>query len=103
MSIEQKKYLKNLKLTKFKIFLCQSIIIISFLILWEVLVNKGILSSFIYSSPSRIVKTIIELINNNNFFIHIYITLKEVLIAFILGISLGFIIALILYEFKFII
>ena len=102
MSTEQKKYLKNLKLTKLKIFLCQSIIIISFLILWEVLVNKGILSSFVYSSPSRVIKTIIELINNNNFFIHIYITLKEVLIAFILGMSLGFVIALILYEFKFI-
>ncbi len=101
MSLEQKKYLKKRRLNKIKVLVCQIILLLGFLIIWEILVNKGVISSFIYSSPSRIYKTIIELINNNNFFIHIYITLKEVFISFILGISLGFVIALILYEFKF--
>lgn len=101
MSAEQKKYLKEIKLKKFKILLCQLFIIIAFLSIWEILVNKEIISAFIYSSPSRIMLTIIELIKDNNFFIHILVTLKEVVIAFILGITLGFIIALILYEFKF--
>lgn len=101
MSPEQKRYLKNIKIQKLKILACQILIIVGFLVLWEVLVNKGIISAFIYSSPIRIIKTIIELINNHNFFIHIYITIKEVIIAFILGISLGFIFALILYEFNF--
>jgi len=100
MSVEQKKYLKKLKLDKLKITLFQIIIVLCFFILWELFVNKGIISSFVYSSPSRIIKTIFELISNNNFFIHIYTTIKEVIIAFFLGISLGFIIAIILYEFK---
>ncbi len=100
MSVEQKKYLRKLRLNKLFILIMQLIITISFLAIWEILVNKNILSAFIYSSPSRIIKTIIELINNNNFFIHIFTTIKEVLISFILGIVLGFIIALILYEFK---
>lgn len=100
MSIEQKKFFKKLKLNKIKIISIQLLIIILFLTLWEVLVNKEIISSFIYSSPSRILHTIIELINTNNLFNHIITTLKEVIISFILGISLGFIIALILYEFK---
>ena len=100
MSNEQKQYLKKLKNTKIKIIFWQILLIIIFIFLWELLVNIGVISSFIFSSPSRIFKTIIELINNNNFFIHIFITLKEVLIAFILGISLGFLIAIILYQFK---
>ncbi len=100
MSPEQKKYLKNIKITKFKIIFWQIFLLLLFFILWEVLVHYGIISSFIYSSPSRIIKTIIELINDNNFFIHVYITLKEVIISFLLGISLGFLIAIILYEWK---
>lgn len=100
MSLEQKKYLQKLKINKIKITLSQFLIIVTFLLLWEFLVNCNVISAFIYSSPSRVINTIIELIINNNFFIHIYTTLKEVVISFILGISIGFIIAIILYEFK---
>jgi len=100
LSLEQQNFLKKIKLAKLKIFFFQVLIIVLFLFIWEFLVNLGIISAFIYSSPSRIIKTINELIINNNFFIHIYTTLIEVLISFMLGISLGFIIALILYECK---
>lgn len=100
MSVEQKTYLRKLKRKKLKVLFTQLIIIVSFLTIWEILVNTNVISAFIYSSPSRILNTIIELIKNNNFFIHIYTTLFEVLISFILGISLGFIIALLLYQFK---
>ena len=100
MSLEQKKYLKNLKLNKIKVLFFQLFIIVVFLVFWELLDYLEIISTFIYSSPSRILNTIFDLIITNNFFIHIFTTLKEVLISFILGISLGFIIALILYQFK---
>lgn len=100
MSEAQKLYLKKEKRYKRKIIFLQFILVISFLILWELLVNLEVISAFIYSSPSRIINTIILLIKENNFFIHIYTTIIEVLISFILGITLGFIIALILYEFK---
>ena len=83
MSLEQKKYLKNIRIAKIKIIITQILLISIFLILWEFLVNKGIISAFIYSSPSRIIKTIVELIKNHNFFIHIYVTLKEVFILFL--------------------
>lgn len=101
MSYEQKKFLRKLKLEKLKILICQILLVSFFLFIWEFLVKKNIINAFIYSSPSRILNTIIFLIKSNNFFIHIYITLKEVLISFLLGISLGFILALLLYEFKF--
>lgn len=100
MSAEHKLFLKKIKLKKIKIISFQVLIILAFLLIWELLVNSEIISAFIYSSPSRIIETIIELINADNFFIHIFTTLKEVIISFILGISIGFIVALILYEFK---
>ena len=100
MSPEQKEYLKKLKRKKYIILGIQTLLIISFLGLWELLVNKEIISAFIYSSPSRIILTLKELIQNNNILIHILVTLKEVIIAFIIGISGGFLIALLLYEFK---
>ncbi len=100
MSNKQKEFLKKEKRKKQLIFFFQILLIILFLSLWELLVNYEILNGFIYSSPSRIFKTITNLIQNNNFFIHIYVTLKEIFISFILGITLGFITALILYEFK---
>lgn len=102
MSNDQKKYIKKLKINNIKILLIQISIIVIFLSIWELLVNKDIISGFIYSSPSRIIKTIIILINENNLFIHIYTTLIEVLVAFLLGIIIGFVVALLLYQFKFV-
>lgn len=100
MSKEQKDYLKKIKRHKLLVIFLQLALISIFLISWEILVNKEIISGFIYSSPSKIILTIIDLVRNNNFFIHILTTLYEIFISFTLGLSLGFICAIILYEFK---
>ncbi len=99
MSNEQLKYLKDVKKENIIIKIIQASIILIFLLLWEYLTYKGLISSFIYSSPSKIIKTIIELLDNK-LLIHIYTTLKEVIISFIIGNILGFLIAILLYEFK---
>lgn len=81
-----------------KIFFIQISIIIIFIILWHLLTSINILPTFIYSSPKLIIKTIISLIKEGSLLTHIYITLAEVIISFILGITLAFTIAIILYE-----
>ena len=98
MSTEQMNYLKNIKRKKFIIRMWQIIIIVGFFLIWEVLARKNIINTFVFSSPSKIIQTIINLYKQNNLFIHIFVTLEEVIIAFSLGIILGFIIAIILYE-----
>ena len=100
MSIKQKLYLKKLKKEKSIIFFSQLSILLLFLITWEYLSKKEFINPFIFSRPSIIFKTIINLYNNFHLINHILTTLYEVIIAFILGILLGFIIALILYNFK---
>lgn len=101
MSVEQKKFLKKLRREKLLVLFIQIFIVIGFFAIWEFLAAKGFINTFIYSSPSRMVATIKELVLANNLFNHIWRTLYEIIISFILGGSLGIIIAIILYEFKF--
>lgn len=79
------------------VIIIQLLLVISFFVIWEYFASKNIINSFIFSSPSRILKCILnfpktELIN------HILITLKEIFISFTLSIIIGFIFALLLYE-----
>ncbi len=97
MSINQINYLKKIKRKKIIISIIQIMLLVLFILMWELLSNKEIINSFIFSSPSKIVKCIIDLYKNNNLFYHLYITLKEVLISFILGTAIGFIGAIIFY------
>ncbi len=98
MSREQKKYLKKMRIKKLTILIIQIFIVVQFFIVWEILANNNIINSFVFSKPSKIFNTIINLAIQNNLFNHIFVTLEEVLISFSLGIILGFIIAIILYE-----
>lgn len=98
MSKEQKLFIKRKKRRKRIVVLSQILIVITFFSLWEILANNNIINSFVFSSPSKIMKTILNLAMENNLFNHIFVTLEEVLLSFILGIFLGFIIAVLLYQ-----
>lgn len=83
---------------KLLIHTIQLTILFSFLIIWEFLSRENIINSFIFSSPTKIVKCILNLYKNNNLINHILITLKEIIISFGLSIFISFIIAIIFYE-----
>lgn len=100
MSKEHRKYLKKLKREKIVVVFFQILILVTFIISWEFLSKNKIINPFIFSAPSKIVDTIKNLYLSYNLISHILTTLYETLIAFLLGISLSFIIAIILYEFK---
>lgn len=97
-SDDQKKFLQKIKSEKRKILFFQLAIILTFIISWELLTRYEIVNSFIYSSPSKICLTIKDLFISGNLFPHIFTTISEVLVAFILGILLGFIISVIFYQ-----
>lgn len=94
--------LKKIKKEKRNIRITQIIIGLSFIILWELLSRFNIINSFIFSSPTKIFITIVDLYKNNNLFNNIYVTLLELFVSFILGSVIGFIIALIFYRFNYI-
>lgn len=100
MSEERRKYLKKQKLEKLLVIGSQILLLITFLSLWELLANKGIIDSFITSSPSRILKTFANF-TTNNLLLHIKVTIYETIIGFEIGILLGLVIAIILWWSKF--
>ena len=94
--------LKKIKKEKRNIRITQITIGLSFIIIWELLSRFNIINSFIFSSPFKVLITIIDLCKNNNLFNNIYVTLLELFVSFILGSIIGFIIALIFYRFNYI-
>ena len=94
--------LKKIKKEKRNIRIIQISLGLSFIILWELLSRFNIINSFIFSSPTKIFITIVDLYKNNNLFNNIYVTLLELFVSFILGSVIGFIIALIFYRFNYI-
>lgn len=101
ISQDRKKYLKKIRNTKIAVLVTQIGILVAFIAIWEILANKGIIDSFITSQPSRIVKTFMNL-SNNDLLEHLKITLIETLAGFSLGTILGVIIAIILWWSPFI-
>ena len=100
-SLEYKLYLKKIKKEKILIIMSQVLILLSLIFIWEYLSNKNIINSFIYSSPTKVMRIIVELYNNGNLFNHIWVTVYETIISFILATLLGTIIAIILWYSKF--
>lgn len=100
MSEERKKYLRRIKTEKVLVLGSQILLLVFFLGVWEIGANKGIIDSFITSSPSRIIKTFANF-SSNNLLEHIRVTVYETFIGFSLGTVMGFIIAIILWWSKF--
>lgn len=95
--IEHKKYVNKLRLSTAKVIFLQFFILILFITLWQVLSDKKIINSFLCSSPKKVIETIIMLWKTNDLLIHIWVTLKEIIISFGLGTIIGISFAAILW------
>ena len=97
ISKEYKKYLKNKKIQKIIILSTQIGILVFLIGIWELLARLGKIDTFIMSSPSRIIKTIGSLYNSGSLFSHIWTTLSEAIIGFLIATIGGSLIAIILW------
>ena len=86
---------------RLKVLLTQTILVIIFLSIWEILSRTNVINSFIFSSPSKIFTTLLSLIKNGDLFIHLGVTFLEVLIAFAIGVIIAFLISIIMYLNRF--
>lgn len=96
ISKDRKVYLRKQKMNKIAILTVQILIVVGFIALWEILANLGIIDSFIASQPSRILKTFMNL-SNNDLLTHLGVTCFETIVGFGLGAILGILIAIILW------
>jgi len=100
MSNEHKKYLKKIRTNNIIVRISQIMILILFIVTWQILADKEIINTFIFSSPIKVLETIINLYNTNNLFVHIWVTIYETIISFLIGTLIGFIIASILWRYE---
>ena len=96
-SVKYRTYLKKIKVDKITTIVLQLLILACFFALWEIFVAVGALDAFFFSSPSKICATIVELFASGNLLYHMWITLYETIIGFIIATTLGCVLAVILW------
>ena len=99
-SLEHKIFLNKIRHDKRYILFFRFIIIFVFLLVWELLARFNIINTFLFSSPSKVLYTIINLFKNGELIKHISITLKEVIISFSLATIIGLFVASILWCYE---
>ena len=100
-SKEYKQFLKKIRINKLLVHITGILVLLLIIFMWEYLANKEVINTFIYSSPSRIFRIVMELYRSNNLFKHIFVTIYETGISFILATVLGTLMAIILWYSKF--
>ncbi|HEY8423984.1 MAG TPA: ABC transporter permease [Clostridia bacterium] len=93
-SEEHIKYLKRLKINKLSILSAQIGLLIGLLLLWEILTRFMVLDPLFFSSPSRIIKTAVEMFSQKEIYKHIGITLYECFLGFSISTAAGALIAI---------
>lgn len=85
---------------QYTIRLFRILILIFFLILWQVCASTGIIDSFFFSSPWQVLTTFFHMVMDLTFFVHTGITLLETVVSFFLVLILGLFCATLLWYFE---
>lgn len=97
--MEHNQYIKQIKRKKRKIQLARIMILVIFIIAWELASGLGVIDKFFFSSPSGVIKSLTEVNLNGNVLIHTGVTLYETIISFVLTIILSLLTAVLLWMF----
>ena len=76
------------------------LVLVMFLLAWEVSARMGLINDFIFSSPSRMMVCLIEMVRDGSIFYHTGITVLETMVSFVLVIVLGIGGAILLWSSK---
>lgn len=100
MSPEHKQYLRKEKIRKFIIILLRFGLLGIFIGLWELFAATEVVDPFITSSPSRIAKLIVQMYRSENLLVHIWTSLYETVLGFLIATVLGTLFAVVLWWSK---
>ena len=99
-SENHKRYIRRCKRDKILITVARILVFVFFISFWELSTRFGLVDSFIFSSPSRIVKCFAELSKGGLIFRHMWVTIYETLICFSIVIALGMLTATLMWRFR---
>ena len=97
ISAAQAAYLRSCQREKRLVHFWQWIIMLLFLGAWELGARYGWINSFVFSSPSRVLKTIVSMGKDGSLWYHTGITLAETFVSFLLILFLVIGIAVLLW------
>lgn len=98
-SVKQKNYIKMQKKKRRTVIFMRLFLFLFFLALWEIAADFGWIDSFIFSSPSRVMKTAFTMLKDGSLLLHIRVTLTETLISFMLVVLSSILLAVLLWMF----
>lgn len=96
-SPQQEAYLHGLRVHHRRVIYARLGLLAGFFALWELAAFLGWIDPFIASSPSRMMRTLYDLVAQGQLWHHLYTTLYETVIGFVLGTVLGTAIAIALW------
>lgn len=99
-SIAQKNFLAKRSRHRRIVMFLRFALILLFLFLWEAAADLNWIDAFIFSSPSRVAKTVANMGTDGSIFYHTGITLLETLASFSLTVVLGLLAAILLWWSK---
>lgn len=97
LSLAQRQYLNQCRKDKRTIKFWQLFLMILFFGLWELGARTGAVNDFVFSSPSGVIKTIVEMSLNGSLWYHTGVTLAETFVSFFLIFVFGIGIAMLLW------
>ena len=97
VSENQILYLKKKKQHQLVVLITRVLLLIGFLLLWEITADARIIDSFIFSSPSRIIRCFVEMVKDKSIFLHTGVTLYETILSFLLVTFFSILVAIILW------
>ena len=97
ISMSQEQYLRCLHRRQTRILAFRLLLSVAFLALWESAVRLHWIDGFIFSSPSRVVRTFAGMWRDGSIFRHTGVTLCETLLSFAIVVVLGIGAALLLW------
>ena len=99
MTTEHLRFLKKFRRRRQMVVFLRILILFLFLLQWEICADTGVVDSFIFSSPSRIITCFLKMTEDGSVFHHIGITLYETLVSFLLVTLTSILIAILLWCF----
>lgn len=81
---EQKRFLLQYQRRKRTIFTARLLLLLLLLLLWELCTQAGWINDFIFSSPSRMFRCFLTAVKQQALFTHIFITIGETLLSFLI-------------------
>ena len=90
-------YLAGLRRDSRRVRLIQSLAIIVFLALWEIAPKMHWVNPMLTSNPSAVVEMFVSLARENNLQLHVWVTLKEAVVSFVVAMVAAVIVAMALW------